>query len=179
MIPITASVSNTGFAHTAAAGNKYKPNRRNPYVPIFSNTPAKMTEPPVGACVCASGNQVCSGKIGTFTANAMAKDTNSQRPVLVAKLACSAIVTKSKVRYPMSRRARTAVAMMPTNMNAEPSIVYKKNFVAAYTRLSYPHPPMRKYIGTRTISKKMKNKKRSRLRKLPITPASSNNNHAK
>ena len=73
MIPITASVSNTGFAHTAAAGNKYKPNRRNPYVPIFSNTPAKMTEPPVGACVCASGNQVCSGKIGTFTANAMAK----------------------------------------------------------------------------------------------------------
>ena len=31
----------------------------------------------------------------------------------------------------MSCRANNAVAMMPTNMNAEPSMVYKKNFVAA------------------------------------------------
>ena len=30
--------------------------------------------------------------------------------------------------------ASTTVAMMPTSMNAEPNIVYRKNFVAAYTR---------------------------------------------
>ena len=30
----------------------------NPYVPNFSKIAAKMTEPCVGACVCASGNHV-------------------------------------------------------------------------------------------------------------------------
>ena len=32
---------------------------------------ASTTEPPVGASTCASGNQVCTGHIGTFTANAV------------------------------------------------------------------------------------------------------------
>ncbi len=32
---------------------------------------ARITEPPVGASTCASGNHVCTGHIGTFTANAM------------------------------------------------------------------------------------------------------------
>ena len=32
-----------------------------------------MTEPPVGASTCASGSQVCSGKIGTLMAKASAK----------------------------------------------------------------------------------------------------------
>jgi hypothetical protein len=40
-----------------------------------------MTEPAVGAWVWASGSQVCSGNSGTFTAKAMAKAKNSQRPV--------------------------------------------------------------------------------------------------
>ena len=44
--------------------------RTNPYPPIFSSTAARMTEPPVGASTCASGNQVCTGHIGTLTANA-------------------------------------------------------------------------------------------------------------
>ena len=34
---------------------------------------ASTTEPPVGASTCASGNQVCTGTIGTFTANASRK----------------------------------------------------------------------------------------------------------
>ena len=33
---------------------------------------ASITEPPVGASTCASGNQVCTGHIGTLTANAAA-----------------------------------------------------------------------------------------------------------
>jgi hypothetical protein len=38
-----------------------------PYVPSFSSTPARMTEPAVGASVCASGSHVCTGNSGTFT----------------------------------------------------------------------------------------------------------------
>jgi hypothetical protein len=38
---------------------------------------ARITEPPVGASTCASGNQVCTGNIGTFTANASRKAKNS------------------------------------------------------------------------------------------------------
>ena len=62
-------------------------------MPSFSMTPARITEPAVGASVWASGSQVCSGNSGTFTAKAMAKPRNSQRAVFVAiSLACSAIV---------------------------------------------------------------------------------------
>ena len=39
-------------------------------MPSFSITPARITEPAVGASVCASGSQVCSGKSGTLIANA-------------------------------------------------------------------------------------------------------------
>ena len=60
-------------------------------MPSFSITPARITEPAVGAWVWASGSHVCSGKIGTFTAKAMAKAKNSQRPVVGGKSACSAI----------------------------------------------------------------------------------------
>ena len=112
------------------------PKRNRPNVPIFKSTPAKITDPPVGAWVCASGNQVCNGNKGTLTANAIAKATNNQRPVSVEKFAFSAISMMSNVSTPTSRRARTAVATMPTNMNAEPAIVYRKNFVAAKTRRS-------------------------------------------
>ena len=100
----------------------------------MSITPAKITEPAVGACVWASGSHVCSGKTGTFTANAMAKLRNNHRAVLVAKSPCSAICTRSNVRCPIDRSARNAVVRMPTSMNAEPNIVKRKNFVAAYTR---------------------------------------------
>ena len=51
--------------------------RRKPYPPIFSMIAASTTEPPVGASTCASGNQVCTGNIGTFTANAARKAKNS------------------------------------------------------------------------------------------------------
>src|SRR5207244_8613937 len=52
--------------------------RINPYVPIFSSTPARMTEPAVGASVCASGNQVWNGNIGTLMAKAKKKPQKSQ-----------------------------------------------------------------------------------------------------
>ena len=51
-------------------------------------TPARITEPAVGALVWASGSQVCTGNSGTFTANATAKLRKIQRAVVVAS-ACS------------------------------------------------------------------------------------------
>ena len=38
-------------------------------MPIFSSTPARMTEPAVGASTWASGSQVWNGNIGTLIAN--------------------------------------------------------------------------------------------------------------
>src|SRR6202049_2335861 len=58
------------------AGKKGSEKRTNPYVPIFSKTPARMTEPAVGASVCASGSQVWNGNIGTLIANAKKKAQN-------------------------------------------------------------------------------------------------------
>jgi hypothetical protein len=48
-------------------------NRKKPYVPIFRRTPARITEPAVGASTCASGSQVWNGNRGTLIANASAK----------------------------------------------------------------------------------------------------------
>ena len=42
-------------------------------------TPARITEPAVGAWVWASGSQVWTGNSGTFTANAIANPRKSQR----------------------------------------------------------------------------------------------------
>ena len=100
-------------------------------MPSFSMTPARITDPAVGAWVWASGSQVCTGKSGTLTAKAMANDKNSQRPVVRAITPwSSARVTRSKVTGPPSA-CRNAVARMPTSMNAEPNMVYRKNLVAA------------------------------------------------
>ena len=93
-----------------------------PYVPIFSITPARMTEPAVGASVCASGSHVCSGKIGTLMAKARAKARNSQRAVDCDKSAFASCVM-SKVRTPSFGLARNASVIEATSMRAEPNIV--------------------------------------------------------
>ncbi|MNS97592.1 hypothetical protein D3C72_1319310 [compost metagenome] len=41
-------------------------------------TPARMTEPAVGACTCASGSQVCTGHIGILTEKAAKQASHSQ-----------------------------------------------------------------------------------------------------
>src|SRR6266851_5682176 len=53
----------------AESGSSGSEKRRKPYVPIFSKTLARITEPAVGASTCASGSQVWNGNIGTLTAN--------------------------------------------------------------------------------------------------------------
>ena len=51
-----------------ALGSSGSENRMNPYVPIFSSTLARITEPAVGASTWASGSQVWKGNIGTLMA---------------------------------------------------------------------------------------------------------------
>src|SRR2546427_4552681 len=51
-----------------ASGNIGSEKRTKPYVPIFRSTAARMTDPAVGASVCASGSHVWNGNIGTLIA---------------------------------------------------------------------------------------------------------------
>ena len=67
-----------GMNVTAASGKKGRQKRSMPYPPILSRTPARMTEPAVGASTCASGSQVWTGNIGTLMANATKKARNAQ-----------------------------------------------------------------------------------------------------
>src|ERR1022692_328542 len=62
----------------STCGKNGNVKRTNPYVPILSKTPARMTEPAVGASTCASGSQVWNGNIGTLIANPMKNATKSQ-----------------------------------------------------------------------------------------------------
>src|SRR4029079_12017791 len=82
-MPTTARNPRYGAKNVAASGNSGNANRTRPYVPIFNSTPARITEPAVGAWTCASGSQVWNGNTGTLIANATANARNPQN--------CSAI----------------------------------------------------------------------------------------
>ena len=58
-------------------------------------------------------------------------------------------------------------------MNTEPNSVYRKNLIDAYWRFAEPQMPIRKYMGTRTISQKTKNRIRSNAMNVPAMPVSS------
>src|SRR6184192_1652959 len=78
MIETTSIIVTILWRAAASWGNKGNEKRMKPYVPIFNKTPARMTEPAVGASVCASGSQVWNGNIGTLMANAKKKPQKSQ-----------------------------------------------------------------------------------------------------
>src|SRR5271157_2016810 len=59
-------------------GKNGSEKRTKPYVPIFSRTPARITEPAVGASTWASGSQVWNGNIGTLIANPTIKAQKTQ-----------------------------------------------------------------------------------------------------
>ncbi len=65
------------------------------------------------------------------------------------------------------------MARNPSSMNTDPNSVYRKNLIEAYWRLAEPQIPMRKYIGTSTISQKTKNRIRSNAMNVPAMPVSS------
>src|SRR5713226_4276173 len=89
-VAITATIVRLELACGSIGSEK----RTKPYVPIFSRTPAKITEPAVGASVCASGSQVWNGNIGTLMANAKNNPQKSHRCSARGKLG----VAESSVR---------------------------------------------------------------------------------
>lgn len=119
MMPATAKAARYGANVCIPPGAIGSTIRTNPYVPIFSSTPARRTEPTVGAAVWASGSQLCSGHIGVFTARPIpiartamtCTDAVSSRPLSVA----SATMSKVPVFSPISSR--------PSSITTEPSSV--------------------------------------------------------
>src|SRR6266849_698179 len=84
-----------------SVGSNGSEKRMKPYVPIFKRTPARMTEPAVGASVCASGSQVWKGNMGTLMAKAKKKPQKSQTFNGSVKCwAAASSVGTSKVREP-------------------------------------------------------------------------------
>src|SRR3979490_2506847 len=76
---MTDNANTKGANSWLATGNIGNEKSRKPYPPIFRKTPARITEPAVGASTCASGSQVCTGHIGTLTANEAKNASHSQR----------------------------------------------------------------------------------------------------
>src|ERR1700692_3349040 len=85
MIPIIERMARilTMVPSIEAWGSRGREKRRNPYVPIFSNTLARITEPAVGASTCASGSQVWKGNMGTLIANPMKNPKNRTTAAVV------------------------------------------------------------------------------------------------
>src|SRR5258706_9264969 len=102
-----------------------------PYVPIFSSTPARITEPAVGACTCASGSQVWNGNIGTLIAKPRKKARNTHfwkskgsEEAIVYHCVTSKVPVVSIPGRPLERKYR---ARMPSSITTEPARVYRKN----------------------------------------------------
>src|SRR2546430_1959175 len=136
-------------------------------------TPASRTEPPGGAPGGASGSQGWNGHIGTL----MAKPRNTPAQINTCTLfdtnpaapACWVSCTMSNVwGFDLKNMARN-----PSSMKTLPNSVYRKNLIEAYSRLAEPHTAIRKYMGTRTSSQKMKNRTRSNAMNVPAMPVSS------
>src|SRR5665811_2075260 len=116
---ITESTITQGTAFTVISGKNPMQKRIMPYTPILSNTPARITEPAVGASTCASGSHVCTGNMGTLMANATKKAKKPQNWMFEGKPAfCS--VKISKVMVPDSRPYQNTTAKIATSMSTEP-----------------------------------------------------------
>src|SRR4029078_629579 len=62
-MPTMHRKATAGVNTLVASGRIGRLKRMNPYVPIFRRTAARITEPAVGASVCAYGNHVWNGNI--------------------------------------------------------------------------------------------------------------------
>ena len=76
-------------------------------MPNFSSTPARITEPAVGASTCASGNHVWSGNSGTLIANASANAAKHQTCALYGSATVVSSLEVGRVRGRAPRRACT------------------------------------------------------------------------
>ena len=146
-------------------GNIVAETRIIPYPPIFRRTPARITLAAVGASVCASGSQVCSGQTGSFIAKPMKSSVNTKpmgRIRLPAAISAGSLVMSN---VPVEKNS----VRIPISMNALPRRVNIRNFIAEYSLRPLPHTAMRKNIGTSSSSHSKKNRRKSRAVKTPIT----------
>src|SRR5438132_11232285 len=100
-MPTTASTASHGAKNDAASGKSGNAKRTSPYVPIFSSTPARITDPAVGASTWASGSQVWNGTSGTLIAKAIANARKNQN-WRCAGTAVSYSVSRSKLYVPVA-----------------------------------------------------------------------------
>src|ERR1700757_5212983 len=113
MIATTDRANITGDRSCDATGNIGSENRKNPYPPILSRIAARMTDPAVGASTWASGSQVCTGHIGSLTAND-AKKASHNHVCMPAGKECLSKVGMSVVP------ASQYIAMIASSISTEP-----------------------------------------------------------
>src|SRR5271157_1548131 len=102
-------------------GKNGNENRKKPYVPIFSRTPARITEPAVGASTCASGSQVWNGNIGTLMAKPRKNAKNSHSaagPAIFGAVVYNSVI--EKVYTPVSVWWWKYKKMMPSSISTDP-----------------------------------------------------------
>ena len=92
-------------------------------MPIFSSTPARITEPAVGASTCASGSQVWNGNSGTLIANASANARKNQNCRCGRNLQLVELQQVEAVRARGRRRAGTARPRIASSISTLPAIV--------------------------------------------------------
>src|SRR5208282_2401718 len=101
----------------STCGKKGSEKRTNPYVPIFSRTAARMTEPAVGASTCASGSQVWNGHIGTFTANEAKNARNSQVCIPGGNCVFSSTVMSEVPAWNHIANSASSISTEPVSVN--------------------------------------------------------------
>ncbi len=111
-------------------GKERKREAKQAVRPHLQQTPARMTEPAVGASTCASGSQVWNGNRGTLIANASANARKNQ--LWVCAGSCDAYrSSRLKLGEPVACWCAYASPMMATSIRTLPAIVYRKNLTAA------------------------------------------------
>src|SRR3954468_10160975 len=110
---MTESVKISGAKSCEASGNIGSEKRRKPYPPSFRRIAARITEPAVGASTWASGNQVCTGHIGIFTA----KDAKNASHAHFCRPAGTAVFIKVGISVVPAFQYS---AMMASSISTEP-----------------------------------------------------------
>src|SRR3981189_2332704 len=105
-----------GGKYCEASGNRGREKRTRPYPPIFNKTPARITEPAVGASTCASGSQVWTGHIGILTAK---EAKNASHPQVCSERG-TAVCIKVGISVVLPFQYS---AMMASSIRTEPSNV--------------------------------------------------------
>src|ERR1700750_644038 len=116
MMAMTESEKISGAKSCEASGNIGSEERRKPEPPIFRRIAARITEPAVGASTWASGNQVCTGHIGIFTAKDAKKASHAQVCNERGTLVCISVGMSVVLPFQYSARMASSISTEPRNV---------------------------------------------------------------